>query len=72
VITKADLEGRARREKPSKSESSKQQTWVWACSGIKGVCQGRMHPRIDCAVHGTEEEAKRCSKKAAEAQGGIG
>lgn len=61
MVTKAELEAKDRRENNrSKSEHNKQQTYVWACNGDKRVCPMKEHPRMRCAVHGTQEEAMKC------------
>lgn len=71
MITKTDMEGRARRHGPRRDgggKTKKPQATLWACSGDKRVCTQKEHPRIRCAVHGSKEEAERCNRRAQKAQ----
>lgn len=63
MTTKADMEGRVRRERSPRSGESKPQTYMWTCAAAKGYCIMREHPRIGCAVHGSKEEAEKCTAR---------
>lgn len=63
MITKADMEGREKRKRSPRSGESKQQTYLWTCAAAKGYCIMKEHPRIRCAVHGSKEEAEKCTQK---------
>lgn len=68
-MTMADMKGRERRKGRSRDGGGKvkrPQTFLWACSAVKGLCTQKEHPRIRCAVHGSKEEAERCSKRSAQ------
>ena len=66
---KKDEKGR-RKSRDGGGKVRKPQSWVYGCNAVKGICPMKSHPRIGCAVHGTEEEAMKCTEKSL-AEGGI-
>lgn len=43
----------------------KPQAYFWACSAVTGICPQKKHPRINCAVHGSYQDAMNCIRKSA-------
>lgn len=64
---KAWLDNKAYRSKnhDGGGKIKKPQVFSFTCSSVKGICQAKVHPRIGCAVHGSLEEAMKCTARSA-------
>lgn len=65
MITKGDMEGRARRSKKSDGGKGKLGTrsYLWTCSSPKDSCTGKFNSKINNYAHGSKEDAIRCMKR---------